>query len=234
MNRILPASLAAAAAAVLAMPAAAAGRTYPVVDFDRIEVEGPFQVTLATGLSSHVRASGTADALERLSVEVEGRTLRIRTNRSAWGGYPGGAPGPVRIEASTRDLARATVRGSGSLAIDKARGLRLDLGLSGNGRLSVAALDEDNLVVNLLGSGRIGLGGHAKQIRATIQGSGDLDGASLRAGDLQLATDTAGAITVGGARSAHVLATGAGDVTIGGTPACTVENKGAGRVRCGP
>ena len=233
MTRFPPVPLA-ALALFLAIPAAAAERTYPVSDFDRIQVEGPFEVTLATGRSTHVRASGTADALERLSVEVEGRTLHIRSNRSAWGGYPGQTPAPVRVDAATSDLARASMLGSGSLAIDKARAMRIDLSLGGSGRLIVGAIDTDNLVVALLGSGKIGVSGHAKQMRATVQGSGDLDGKALTAEDVQLVTDTAGTIVLGGARSAKIIAQGPGDVTIGGAPACTVENKGAGTVRCGP
>jgi hypothetical protein len=229
MNRII----AFVAAALSAAPAAAADRAYPVTDFDRIQVEGPFEVTLATGQSSHVRASGAADALERVSIEVEGRTLRIRANASAWGGTPGRSPGPIRIEASTRELSKASVLGSGSLSIDKARGLRLDLALGGNGRLTVGTLDTDNLIVDLLGSGRITLGGHAKQMHATVKGSGDIIGASLAADDLQLTADTAGTVTLGSARSAKIVATGSGDVTVGGSPACTVDNKGAGRIRCG-
>jgi hypothetical protein len=235
MNPIRAAFPIAAFAAVLAAaPAGAADRTYPVTDFDSVRVEGPFEVSLATGLSSHVQASGAPEALERLSVEVEGRTLRIRVNPSAWGGYPGQSPGRVRIVAATRDLVRASVVGSGSLDVDKARGLRLDLAVGGSGHLKVRALEADNLNVGLVGSGQIGLGGHARQMRATIQGSGDLDGAALRADDLILGADTAGSIILGPARTAKVRATGAGDVTIGGTPACTVDAKGAGRVLCGP
>jgi len=221
------------AAALLATPGVAAERSYPVTDFDRIQVEGPFEVTLVTSHPSHVHASGSADALDRVSIEVEGRTLRIRANPSAWGGTAGQSPGPVRIEATTQDLSRATVLGSGSLAIDKARGLRLDLGLGGSGRLTVGLLDADNLIVDLLGSGRITLAGRAKQMRAAVKGSGDVAGGALVADDVQLTADTAGSVTLGSARSAKVIATGPGDVTIGGSPACTVDNKGAGRVRCG-
>jgi hypothetical protein len=93
MNRIIP-PLLVALAALAAAPAAAAERTYSVTDFDRIQVEGPFEVVLATGLSSKVRASGSTEALDRLSIGVEGGTLRIRVNRSAWGGAPGAAAGP--------------------------------------------------------------------------------------------------------------------------------------------
>jgi hypothetical protein len=139
----------------------------------------------------------------------------------------------VRIEAATRDLIRASVLGAGSLAIDRARGLRLSLSVGGSGRLNVGAIDADQLIVGLVGSGRIGLAGHAKQMRAAIQGTGDLDAASLRAEDVQLSAETAGNIAIGSARSAKVIAAGLGDVAIGGTPACTIDNKGSGRVRCG-
>src|SRR3954464_2278710 len=102
MNRLRAAALAAVLAAA---PAGAAERTYPVTDFNTIKVEGPFAVTLATGLSSRVRATGSPQALERLTVEVGGRPRRIGINHSAWGGYPGQSPEPVRIEAATLDLA---------------------------------------------------------------------------------------------------------------------------------
>jgi hypothetical protein len=218
---------------VLAAPAGAE-RRYSVTDFDRVQVEGPYEVRLRTGLPTAVVATGSEQALERVTVEVQGRTLRIHANRSAWGGYPGADAGPVRIEAATRDLAAATILGSGSLTVDRARALRLDLTLGGSSRLTVGALDVDNLILGLVGSGRIVLAGHARQMRATVQGSGDLDAQRLAADDLQLSAATAGTILVGSARSAKVVASGQGDVTVGGNPACTVEARGSGSVRCGP
>lgn len=229
MTRILPLALLALAAA----PAAAAERSYSVTDFDRVQVEGPYQVTLTSGLASGARAEGSAEALERITVEVLGNTLRVRTNRSAWGGYPGERTGPVRIALTTRDLRGAAVVGSGSLQVDRARGLRVDLSVSGSGRLAVAAVEADNLVVGLLGGGRITLAGRARQMKATIQGSGDLAADALSVDDAQILSDTAGSVRVDVARTAKVTATGAGDVEIVGTPSCTVEAKGAGQVVCG-
>lgn len=229
MTRTLPFALLAFAAAV---PAGAAERSYSVTDFDRVQVDGPFQVTVTTGLASGARAEGSSQALERISVEVLGSTLRVRANRSAWGGYPGQPAGPVKVALTTRDLRAAAVVGSGSLQVDRAKGLRVDLSVSGSGRLAVAAVEADNLVVGLLGGGRITLAGRARQLKATIQGSGDLAAAGLSADDAQIRSDTAGHVTVGVARSANVTATGAGDVEIIGNPSCTVEAKGAGQVLC--
>ncbi|MFL6846215.1 MAG: GIN domain-containing protein [Allosphingosinicella sp.] len=229
MTRILPLALLLLAAA----PAAAAERTYSVTDFDRVRVEGPYQVTLVTGLASGARAEGSTEALDRVAIDVEGGILRIRPNRSAWGGYPGDSAGPVKIALRTRELRTAAVVGSGGLDIDRVRGLRVDLSVSGNGRLNVAAIESDNLILGLLGGGRLTLAGRTKQLKASIQGSGDLAASALVADDALIAADTAGSIKVGVARTVKLTVDGPGDVEIVGNPSCTVEAKGSGQVLCG-
>lgn len=231
MTRILTLALLAFAAAV---PAGAAERTYSITDFDRVQVDGPYRVVLTTGRSSSARAEGSAEALDHVSVDVQGGTLRVRRNRSAWGGYPGGGAGAVTVTLTSRDLRNAAVVGSGSLDVDRAKGLRVDLSVSGSGRLTVGSIEADTLMVGLLGGGRITAAGRAKQLKATIQGSGDLAAADLVADDAQIASDTAGTVVVAVARTAKVTATGAGDVEIVGSPACTVQARGSGQVRCGP
>jgi hypothetical protein len=231
MTRTPPFALLALAAAV---PAGAAERNYSVTDFDRVQVDGPYRVSLTTGRSSAARAEGSTEALDQVAVDVQGGTLRVRRNRSAWGGYPGEGSGPVSIALTTRDLRNASVVGSGTLDIDRAKGLRVDLSVSGSGRLTVGAVEADNLVVGLLGGGRITVAGRARQLKATLQGSGDLAAAGLSADEAQIVSDTAGNVAVAVTRSAKVTATGPGDVEIVGGPSCIVQAKGSGRVACGP
>jgi Putative auto-transporter adhesin, head GIN domain len=230
MTRTLPLAFLALAAAA---PVAAAERNYSVTDFDRVQVDGPYQVIVTTGAASSARAEGSPQALERISVEVLGSTLRVRANRSGWGGYPGERAGPVRIALTTRELRSAVVVGSASLDIDRARGLRVDLSVNGSGRLAVAGVEADNLVVGLLGGGRVTLAGRARQLKATVQGSGDLAASGLGVDDAQIAADTAGSVTVAVARTVRLNATGAGDVEIIGNPSCTLEGQGTGNVVCG-
>ena len=219
--------------ALLAQPAAAAERRYTVTDFDRIQVEGPFQVTLTTGKGPSALASGDTRALDRVSVEVQSRTLTIRPNRSAWGGYPGQQSGPIKLTVSTHDLSGATLIGSGSLAIDKAQAMKFDAALSGSGRIAIGSVEADALTLGLLGGGKLMLGGKAKSVRATISGSGDLEAAGLRSEDAEINADTSGNIALAVRRAARITATGAGNVAIDGSPACTVSNRGAGTVSCG-
>jgi hypothetical protein len=217
----------------LAAPAAAAERRYTVTDFDRIEVSGPFVVAVVTGRGSSALASGANGALDRLSIDVQGKTLRVRPNRSAWGGYPGEASGPLKIVLTTQSLRGASVSGSGSLTIDKAKAMRFDAAVSGTGNISLGSVEADMLAVGLLGSGSVKMAGKAKSLRATIQGSGSFDGEALLVEDAQINSDTAGQIGASVRRAATVTSTGTGDTRIFGSPACTVKQLGAGQVFCG-
>jgi hypothetical protein len=225
--------LAAIAAFAAAAPAQAEERRFTVTSFDRIIVEGPFEIVLATGRPSAVTASGTNLAIERVSIEVQGRTLRIRPNKSAWGGYPGQSAGTVKLSIGTHELSAATVSGSGSLAIDRAKGMRFAATVAGSGRIGIGNVEADTLTIGLMGSGKISLAGKAKELVAAIQGSGDLDAQKLTADDAKIAADTAGTISVAVKRAAEVTATGVGETIILGKPACTLKGQGAGRVACG-
>lgn len=229
MKRIIPGLALLAAAA----PATAAERRYTVTDFDRIRVEGHFEVKLSTGRSPFAVARGSNAAIDRVSIDVQGRTLRIKPNRSVWGGYPGEGPGPITIELGTHDLRGASLQGPGSLSIDKARPMRFEMSLSGSGRMSIGALRADTADIALVGSGAMTIGGSAKSVRATVEGAGDLDASSLGTEDAQINSGSSGQVSLAVKRSAKVNASGAGDVVIIGDPACDVDARGSGRVICG-
>lgn len=225
------------ATAMLGMaPAAqAAERGFTVTDFDRIRVEGPFAVEVTTGRGTAASASGAREALDRIVLNVQGRTLTIRANRGVWGGYPGEdrASGPVLIRISTGELRSVMLAGSGSIRLDRARGPRLELIAQGSGRLEIARVETDRLDIGMVGSASARLAGNVRALKATVSGSSALDGAGLTANDLILNTQSAGDVTLGAKTSARVHASGAGSTTILGKPACTVTATGAGTVACG-
>ncbi len=216
-----------------AAPAHGAERRYTVVDFDRVRVEGPYRVTVRTGMPGAVTASGSPDALERLSIEVQGRALRIRPNRSGWGGFPGAATGPVAITVGTRDLAGVNVDGGGRIDVDRLRGSRVELSLTGGGAIAIDRLDADQVSVNALGSGTVRLGGRAKGFKGSIAGSGSLDAAALEVADAELTSDSAGQASLTVTRAAKLNSYGSGDIRILGPAACTIKEAGAGQVSCG-
>ena len=225
--------LALAALSAFATPAAAAERRFTVTDFDRVAVEGPYRIRLETGRPPSATASGSAQALDSVAIEVQGRTLRVRPNRSAWTAAPAAAAGPVVITLSAHEIRAASVAGAAQLDLGRVSGLRIDLTLQGAGRLSAREIAADRLNLILIGSGRMELGGTAGERRAEVRGWADLDAAALRAQAATLMTDTAGRVALAAARQATVTAAGTGEVEIAGTPACTVTGPAAGQVRCG-
>jgi hypothetical protein len=214
-------------------PAAAADRRYAVTDFDRVVIEGPYIVRLTVGGPSSAVASGSQAALDRVTIDVTGQMLRIRRNRSYWGGNPGAQEGPVTVELGTRTLRSARLIGPARLDIDRIEGLRVDLAVEGSGRLGVAAVEADNLSIGLAGSGRIAVAGAAETLTADLQGTGDLEAANLRVETASITSNTSGNITVEAIRAATVTAFGLGAIEISGSPACTLRGPNSDLVRCG-
>lgn len=216
-----------------AAPAAAAERAFSVTSFDRIRVEGPFAVTVATGKAPSARASGSAEALERVQLRVEGRTLLIRPSLSGWGGYPGRQDAPATIAVTTPDLHTAVLLGSGRLEVDRMRGARAVLTAEGSGRLVVRQLDVDSASLAVAGAGGIEAAGRAKQVAAVARGAAEIRADDLVAPDLNLIAETAGSVTLTATRSAKVRASGVGSVEVLGSAACEVQKLGSGPLRCG-
>jgi Putative auto-transporter adhesin, head GIN domain len=223
----------AAALIALASPAAANDRRYAVGDFERVEISGPYSVSLTVGGPSTAVASGSQRSLDDVSIYVQGRTLRIRPNNNAWGGYPGQAAQPATIVLTTRILRSASLIGTGSLAVDGARGLQVDLALAGAGRLTATRLDVDRLGVGVRGSGTAQLSGRGDVVTAAVEGSASLDGQNLSVQTLTLGAATAADIRLSARRAAAISATGLGHVVITGGAACTLNGPRAGDVSCG-
>ena len=216
----------------LAAPTVAAERRYPVTDFDRIVVEGPYVVRVVTGRTTTASANGSQDALDRVSIDVSGTTLRIRRNNQ-WVGTPGAQQGVITIALATRNLRSVRLVGPANFEVDGVRGQRVDLTVEGSGRLRAGNIAADTLHLGLRGAGRLELTGRAGILRADIQGTGELAAAGLTADNATLITTTMGNISLAARTSASVTANGLGEIVITGRPACTIRGQGAGQVRCG-
>ena len=213
--------------AAAASPLAAADRNYSVTDFTRIRVEGPYAVTLKADSAPFARASGSMRALDRVSLRVEGRTLIIRTDRSAWGGAPGEDHGPVTISVGTHGLEQATLSGPGSLSIDRVGGLNFTLSSFGSGALSVGEVNADRLSILAQGAGSTRVAGAVKRLVATLEGPGMIDASALAAKDATLSAMGPASIRATVSNSAKLAAGGTATITIEGGAACEKKVSGS-------
>lgn len=210
-----------------AAPAHAAERSFSVTSFDRVRVDGPFRVTVSTGVAPFASVSGSAAAIDRVSLAVHGRTLVVRSNPSSWGGYPGEAIGPVEIRVGTHELAAAFLNGAGALAIDRVKGLTFDLSLQGSGSVAIGDAAVDQLKVGISGAGSATLSGAAPKVTAVVRGTSTLDASALAASDATLGAEGASVIKASASGTAKVDARGTASVEISGNPACTVTAQGS-------
>lgn len=218
------------ASCAFAAPAAAATRNFGITSFTKVRVEGPFKVTLATGVAPFAKASGSSEALDRVQIGVEGETLIVRSNISSWGGYPGKDPGPVEVSVGTHDLTNAWLNGSGSLAIDRVRGLSFNLSVEGPGQAAIGAADTDQMGVSMLGSGGAKLAGQAKKLTALVRGNASLDASGLAAKDATIGAEGASSVDANVSGTAAVNAAGPATIRLAGRPSCTVKVLGSSSV----
>lgn len=219
-----------------ATPARADQRQYTIGSFDRVRVEGPFDVRLATGQSPGANAEGPAGSLEALEVRVEGTTLIVRPGTGGWGERPtSGQRGATIVRVSTGMVRSAIVIGGGGLRIDGTlRGQRVDLSLTGAGSIAAPGIEADEFNATLLGSGSMALGGHAGRARMLTSGSGTIAAVPLDAGALIVRLDGPGSTEASARFTADLTTTGIGAITVAGHPACTIHRgAGGGPVQCG-
>lgn len=217
-------------ALALAAPAHGADRSFTITGFDRIRVEGPFRVKLTTGVAPFARASGRPAALDSVSLEVQGRTLNVRSNRSAWAGDQRAAKGPVEIEVGTHELSTAWITGSGALAVDKVRGQTFDLAINGSASADVAGLDVDTLKVGLSGTASVRLGGRSETVSVTVRGASSLDASALGAEHATLGAEGAALIRLRVSDTAKIDAQGPATVHLDGGASCIVRSSGSAEV----
>lgn len=222
--------VAALGASMFASPATAATRNFGINSFEKVRVDGPFRVTLATGVAPFARASGSPAALDRVAIELRGNTLVVRSSQSSWGGYPGRDSGPVEISLGTHDLTTAWLHGSGSLAIDRVKGLSFDLSVQGSGSGSIGQVNVDQLNVSVVGTASAMLAGRAGKVTAIVRGISTLDAAVLDVRDATIGADGAATISANVTNAVKVDGSGPATIRFAGRPACTLRVSGSASV----
>lgn len=219
-----------AIAGLAATPTIAATRTFGASGFDRIRVDGPFKVSVTTGVAPFATVSGSSAAIDGVAIAVQGRTLIVRGSQAAWGGFPGAARGPVEIKIGTHELTQAWLNGSGSLTIDRIKGLSFDLAAQGSGSIAIREAAVDQLKIGLSGSANARVAGVAPKLTAVVRGISSLDASGLAVKDATIGADGAVTLSAAVSNSAKIDAQGTATVTLTGRPACTVRATGSASV----
>lgn len=206
-------------------------RAFQVAGFDRINLTGSPDVTVAVGGQPSVRAEGEAADLERLEIAVVDNELRISMRPGSswsWGGHHG-----IIVHVTVPSLQAGAIRGSGDINIDQVQAPTFAASVDGSGDLDVRQLRvAGDASFNLRGSGGIRAGGGAARTNASLTGSGDLSLAGFETRDATVSLNGSGDVALRATGTAAVQLTGSGGVTVAGGARCTVSKAGSGDVDC--
>lgn len=221
-------------AGTLASPAMAAERTVAIGSFDRVRIDGPFDVRIAAGRSPGGTITGDTRAIETVDLRVDGTTLVIQRGSGGWAEQPRAAPAaPIMVTLGTTQLTAALVIAGGRLAVKQMRGDRIDLSVTGAGSIAVDAATGDALNATVIGAGVVTVAGRVGKARFVTNGPGTIDATALDAGDLVVRLDGTGSTKAAARYNASVDNVGLGQVTIIGNPKCSVRAAAGGPVACG-
>jgi len=207
-------------------------RDYAVTAFDKIEVAGPFDVTVTTGGKPKVHASGDSSLIDKMEVVVEGGTLKIRPiKRNKMFNWNFGS-GKAQVAVSVPMLSEAAIAGSGGIAIDRIGGERFKGEIAGSGNLNLAAIESGLVELSIAGSGGIKAAGKARNASYEIAGSGDIAARGLVTETAKVSIAGSGNVAANATGTADVEILGSGDVNMTGGAKCTVSKHGSGGVNC--
>ncbi|MDF7777907.1 DUF2807 domain-containing protein, partial [Sphingomonas sp. AOB5] len=143
---------------LLVASAAPEEKRFLVSGFDRVRVDGPFEVEILEG-GTRATAVGESKVLQRLSLRVDGSTLVISAGTAGWSQPTGETLAIPKITIATPALRALLVNGGGRVRAAAMKGARVDIGLNGGGSVSVGAIQAEDLNLTLSGTGAMTLGG---------------------------------------------------------------------------
>jgi len=206
-------------------------RRFMVSGFDRVQVDGPFQVVIVPKGAPGVRAEGDRKTLERVTVRTQGMTLVVRAGLPGAGVRAGGPPELPRITISAPRLRAIFVTGGGNVTASALAGPRVEAGVTGSGTLSVSGVDTEALSATLTGTGTLTLSGKAVQASFNSYGAGSVDASQLLANALIVRANSRGEGRYAARYTAKVSALGLGAIRVEGRPKCFLS--GSAPISCG-
>jgi hypothetical protein len=216
------------------MPAAADDRVFSVGSFERVRIDGPFEVGIVTGGSPGAKAAGDRQLIERIAIAVNGTTLTVRLGSGGWGeAFRKANAAPPVITLSTPRLFALAISADARASVNRMASQRVEVSVTGSGSMTIDHVEADQFSASLLGTGALTAGGRANRARLLTDGAGTIDTAAMVVKDLTVLLGGPGETRATARNTAQVTSTGLGKVTVGGTATCTVRAPAGGPVSCG-
>lgn len=218
-------------------------RTLP--SFERIQVNGDFEVEVDTGVESAVWINADENLMDFIVTHVSGDKLVIEERDD----YRLKPSRTIHVRVTTPTLTSLELKGSGHLYCNGANSDEVELGVEGSGNLEcfqieaalvdcsvegsgsiTGSMTTENLTGQVEGSGEIRLSGSATSSELRVIGSGYIRASQLNSNVCVAYISGSGNIDTRVVSSLDVTIIGSGMVYYSGNPAVETYISGSGRV----
>jgi hypothetical protein len=176
---------------------------------DRLEIALPADVVFTQAPTARLTVTGPKAAVDRIVID-DGR-LHFRDGRRGWfsHGRGNGGLGRIQVTAAAPDTRY--------------------FGLFGSPDLTITGYDQDELELEIHGSGDVVASGRTRKLSIDVGGSGVVDSAGLTAQDAVVEMKGSGKVRFAPQARAEVSIAGSGDVVgVGAADKVEIEIKGSG------
>ncbi len=202
-------------------------QTRSVPAFNRLRIEGVFDVHLRQGDKEALQIEAREGMLSQITSETHDGTLKLGMSRNLRM-----RRNSVKVYITVRDLEKLTIGGVASVQSDAPLQLgQLELEQHSVGTTQLA-LRCDRLTARITGVGALQLTGAGRQVEMHNTGVGSIEAAGFEADVLRVENTGVGDVEVNARREISIHSTGVGSVRYKGEAAVKeMRNSGVGRVR---
>jgi hypothetical protein len=199
-----------------------------VSDFEGISFGIAGNLYINIGRSFQVTVEADRRYIEDIETVVRNGRLYIRKDNNRWFNNE-----RADVYVTLPELKSLGVSGSGKAEVEDAvRTDRLDLSVSGSGRIIIPGLNSDEMKCSISGSGSINIdNGNVGSADLSISGSGNYRGDDLNIDDFNAGISGSGSCTCKVTESLKASISGSGNIYYSGHPRMDVRASGSGHVR---
>lgn len=202
-------------------------------EFTGVSFEGIGKVMITQGEQPALSVEVSEDLLENISVKVEGEMLSIMFDAGidGWDALKSlQGQAPIRYDLTVRELSEVRLAGAGDLRSGHLEGDSLKIDHQGAGRINLADLHYESLVVELGGLGEIVLSGEIPTQVVNLDGVGGYQAKDLKSQTAEVLVTGAGEAQVWVEEKLKAQVSGIGAIRYRGTPAVEESSSEMGRI----
>lgn len=193
-----------------------------VTNVSKIRVEGNINVVIENGLASG-RVEADENLIPFILTETDGDWIEIKVKKN----YNLHSTKPITVYVSTPTISQVKLAGSGDIIANGkfSSNEKMSFGLAGSGSMTIN-LNAPAVEASIAGSGTIHLSGETRNAKIEIAGSGDYDGANMKAENVDVHIAGSGDAIVFADLKLKASIAGSGNVKYTGN--ATIEKSVAG------